>query len=129
MEADPEVYAIIGTGFLSAAVIVFYNTRKFILDSEKATGKIVFEGVKERQDLTQRLFAKIEFEVDGKMYTAESSTSKFQKLTVGSFVEVFYLKSNPNNVKINMFLQLYFIDCMLLFFGLAFLGGFLSKMQ
>jgi len=127
MEADPGVLAIIGTGLLLSAGIMFYNTRKFILDSEKTNGKIIFEGVKEYQDFTKRLFVKIEFEVNNKKYIVESSSSRFQKLTVGSFVEVLCSKSDPNNAKVNMFLQLYFIDCMLLCFGLSFLGGFLSK--
>ena len=129
MKASPDVYAIIGGAFLLSAVVAFYNTRKFISQSANILGEIIYEGVKNTSDIKAVMFVKIEFMVNNKKYIIESTVSRFQKLKVGGFVEMLYSKSNPNNAKINSFIQLYLFELILLFFGLSFLIGFFANKQ
>jgi len=128
IESIPEIYAIISVVLLLSAVFSYKNTRTFIVDSDKTIGKIVSSGVKNSTDFSKIMYVKIEIEVNDEKYIVKSAVASFQRLSVGSSVEMLYSINSPMNAKINSPVQLYFFDFILFFFGAVFLATFFMKL-
>jgi len=83
MDVGNEFYAFIGIGLILSGIIAFSNTRKFISTSVKIFGRVEFIGVKSTSGLKAVQFAKINFNLNGKVYSTVSTISRFQKINVG----------------------------------------------
>lgn len=114
-------FALIGASLLATAVYMHLNVQDFLQQSIKIQAEVIGHATHKSEGTTMYTPVIRYVARDGQSYEYTSSVSSSSpSYNVGEKVDIFYRESDPQNPKIDSFLQLYFAELIIAIFGAIF---------